>query len=194
MTLFHPTAEVSEAAEVGAGTRVWQYCIVLAGARIGADCKLAHNVFVEGGVRIGDHVTVKDNVALYDGVVLEEEVFVGPNAVFTNVTVPRASFSRKDKFRPTLVKCGASIGANATLVCGCTIGRHALVGAGSVVTRDVPDHALVAGNPARQIGWVSVAGRRLGDDMVCPETGEHYVTGPGGLRRAAQSESKGSSR
>ena len=193
MTLFHPTAEVSETANVGAGTRVWQYCIILAGAQIGVNCKLAHNVFVEGNVQIGDRVTVKDNVTLYDGVVLEDEVFIGPNAVFTNVLLPRAMISRKDEFQPMLVKFGASIGANAILVCGCTVGRHALVGAGSVVTKDVLDHALVVGNPAGQIGWVSGAGRRLDDDMVCPETGERYVVGPNGLSLAAQSELEGSS-
>jgi UDP-2-acetamido-3-amino-2,3-dideoxy-glucuronate N-acetyltransferase len=194
MKLIHPTSEVSESATVGAGTRIWQYCIIMAGARIGADCKLAHNVFVEGDVRIGDRVTVKDNVALYDGVLLEDEVFVGPNAVFTNVLVPRALISRKDEFQPTLVKFGASIGANATLLCGCTIGCHALVGAGSVVTRDVPDQALVVGNPANQIGWVSISGQRLGDDLMCPETGEHYVKGPNGLRPEIIGESKESSK
>ena len=190
MTLIDPTANVSAAASVGAGTRIWQHCIILAGARVGVDCKLSHNVFVEGDVRIGDRVTVKDNVALYDGVALEDEVFVGPNAVFTNVVAPRATLSRKDEFQPTVVQFGASIGANATLVCGCTVGCYALVGAGSVVTGDVANYALVVGNPARRIGWVSAAGRRLGDDMICPETGEQYVSGPDGLRPIASSESK----
>ena len=166
----------------------------MAGANIGEDCKIAHNVFVEGNVRIGDRVTVKDNVTLYDGIVLEDEVFVGPNAVFTNVLLPRAVISRRDEFQPTLVKFGASIGANVTLVCGCTIGCHSLVGAGSVVTRDVPNYALVVGNPARQIGWVSAAGRRLEDSMICPETGAQYVVGPEGLRPTETNGSKGSSK
>ena len=172
---IHRTAEVAEGASVGAGTRVWQHCVLLSGAIVGQDCKLAHNVFVESGATVGDRVTVKDNVVLYDGVKVADDVFIGPNAVFTNVSTPRAFVSRKDAFESTEIGKGASIGANATIVCGHSVGAYALIGAGALVARDVPDYALVVGNPARQIGWVSRAGCRMGDDLVCPETGEKYV-------------------
>jgi UDP-2-acetamido-3-amino-2,3-dideoxy-glucuronate N-acetyltransferase len=179
---IHPTAEVTDGAEIGEGTRIWQHCIVCNGAVVGAGCKLAHNVFIEGGVQVGDRVTVKDNVALYDGVSIADDVFIGPNAVFTNVASPRAFVDRKDEFVRTKIGTGASIGANATIVCGVSIGRYALIGAGCVVIRDVADHALVVGNPARQIGWVSRAGRKLGADLVCPETSEHYQETSDGLQ------------
>lgn len=172
--LIHPSAEIAEGAAIGPGTRIWQHCIVMAGAAIGARCKISHNVFVESGVSVGDNVTVKDNVALYDGVIVEDDVFIGPNAIFTNVRNPRARIDRKDEFLKTHVLHGASIGANATLVCGITVGRYAMIGAGTVVTSDVADHALVVGNPGRRIGWVSTKGHRLGDDLVCPESGERY--------------------
>lgn len=178
--MIHPSAEISDRAAVGEGTRIWQQCVLTAGARVGAHCKLAHNVFVEGGATVGDRVTIKDNVVLYEGVDVGDDVFIGPNAVFTNVKTPRAFVARKDEFQPTRISSGASIGANATIVCGVRIGAFAMIGAGAVVTRDVLDYALVAGNPARQIGWVSRLGRRLGDDLRCPETGECYkVTGSG---------------
>jgi UDP-2-acetamido-3-amino-2,3-dideoxy-glucuronate N-acetyltransferase len=180
--IIHESAEISSTAVIGAGTLIWQHCIVMGDVRIGADCKLAHNVFIEGGVRVGDRVTVKDNVALYDGVSIADDVFIGPNAVFTNVASPRAFVDRKDEFAPTRIETGASIGANATIVCGVSIGCYALIGAGCVVIRDVADHALVVGNPARQIGWVSRAGRKLGADLVCPETSERYQETSDGLR------------
>lgn len=183
-TKIHPSADVSPDAVIGDDCRIWQHCVITAGAVIGAGCKLAHNVFVEEGARVGDRVTIKDNVALYDGVVIGDDVFVGPNAVFTNVKTPRAFVSGKHRFLPTTVGAGASIGANATLVCGITIGDYALIAAGAVVTRDVPAYALVAGNPARQIGWVGRIGARLGDDLRCPETGEHYIEENGRLRPA----------
>ena len=170
----HPTAEISPDAVVGDGTRLWQNCIVLKGARIGRDCKLAHNVFVEGGVTVGDRVTIKDNVCLYDGLDIADDVFIGPNAVFTNVRNPRAHVSRKDDFEKTTLGRGATIGANATIVCGNTIAEYAMIGAGAVVTKNVPAFALMAGNPARRIGWVSVAGDILKADLVCPSTGERY--------------------
>jgi len=180
-TVIHPSAEISAGASIGAGTRIWQQCILLDGAVVGKNCKLAHNVFIEGGVRLGSGVTVKDNVALYEGVQIEDDVFIGPNAVFTNVKNPRALIPCRDKLLPTIIANGASIGANATIVCGVRVGQYALVGAGSVITKDVPDFGLVAGNPARRTGWVSKAGHRLGTDLVCPETREKYTETDGEL-------------
>lgn len=179
--MIHPSAEVSEAATVGAGTRIWQHCVLTAGARVGADCKLAHNVFIEGGATVGDRVTIKDNVVLYDGVQVADDVFIGPNAVFTNVKTPRAFLARKSEFLPTVIAEGATIGANATIVCGVRIGAFAMIAAGAVVTKDIPAHGLAAGNPARRAGWVSRAGRRLGDDLICPETRERYARAGDGL-------------
>ncbi len=180
-TQIHASAEIQDGASIGPGTSIWQHCIVMAGAVIGAECKLAHNVFVESGVVVGDGVTIKDNVTLYEGVTIGPRAFIGPNAVFTNVRNPRAFISRKHNYATTTIGEGASIGANATLVCGVTVGRYALVGAGSVVTKDVADHEIVAGNPAKRIGWVGRAGERLDDDLVCPETGERYEKTENGL-------------
>ena len=172
---IHATAEIADAAMVGKGTTIWQYCIVMADAVIGADCKLAHNVFVEAGVRIGDAVTIKDNVALYDGVEIEDRVLIGPNADFTNVRNPRAFIPRGHEFERTSIGEGATIGANATIVCGVSIGAYAMVGAGAVVTRDVADFALVFGTPARWAGWVGRSGKVLDESFICPETGERYA-------------------
>lgn len=182
--IAHPTAEVSPDAVIGAGTRLWQHCIVMKGARIGRDCKLAHNVFIEGGVTVGDRVTIKDNVCLYDGLTVGDDVFIGPNAVFTNVRNPRAHVSRKAAFEKTIIGRGATIGANATIVCGNTIAEHAMIGAGAVVTKDVQAFALMAGNPARRIGWVSAVGEILKDDLLCPSTGERYRLAGDALVRA----------
>jgi len=176
---IHPTATVDPGAEVLAGTRIWHYSHVMGGARIGRDCVLGQNVFVASRVRIGNRVKIQNNVSVYEGVELEDDVFCGPSAVFTNVINPRAAIERKDEFRPTLVQQGATIGANATIVCGLTIGCHALVGAGAVVTRDVPDHALVIGVPARLEGFVCTCGDRLDfvdekSTFVCGTCGRSY--------------------
>jgi UDP-2-acetamido-3-amino-2,3-dideoxy-glucuronate N-acetyltransferase len=153
------------------------------GASVGRDCVLGQNVYVGGRARIGDLVKIQNNVSVYDGVVLEDRVFCGPSVVFTNVLNPRSEIERKDEYLPTLVRTGATLGANATVVCGTTIGRYALVGAGAVVTNDVPDHAVVLGNPARQVGWVCTCGRRLRaeDALRCADCGRAFVEGDLGL-------------
>ncbi len=176
----HPTAIVDPGAEIGAGTRLWHWVHVCPTARIGAGCSLGQNVYVGNDVRIGDNVRIQNNVSVYDRVTLEDHVFCGPSMVFTNVINPRAEFPRKHEYRETLVKRGATLGANCTVVCGVTIGEYAFVGAGSVVTRDVPAYALVVGVPARRIGWMSRYGERLelpleGEgEAVCVHTGERY--------------------
>jgi predicted dehydrogenase/acetyltransferase-like isoleucine patch superfamily enzyme len=171
----HPTSEVDDGVTIGAGTRIWHFSHVLSGSVIGRDCSFGQNSMVGPNVTVGDRCKVQNNVSLYDGVELEDDVFCGPSCVFTNVTNPRADVSRKDEFRKTVVRRGATIGANATIVCGHEVGEHAFVAAGAVVTRDVAPHALVAGVPARQVGWVSHAGEVLDDDLVCPRTGDRYV-------------------
>lgn len=157
---IHPTTEVDPSASVGEGTKIWHFSHVMAGASIGKDCTLGQNVFVGRGVRIGDRVKIQNNVSIYERVILEDDVFCGPSMVFTNVTKPRAALpkNRETGFEPTLVRRGATIGANATILSGLTIGEHAFVGAGAVVTGDVPDYALVYGNPARLKGWACVCG------------------------------------
>jgi UDP-2-acetamido-3-amino-2,3-dideoxy-glucuronate N-acetyltransferase len=179
--VIHPSAIVDEGAVLGPGTRVWHFSHVCGGARIGAGCSLGQNVFVGNDVVVGDRVKVQNNVSIYDAVTLEDEVFCGPSMVFTNVYNPRAGIERKNQYRRTLVRRGASIGANATIVCGVTIGEFAFIGAGAVVKRDVPDFALMAGVPARQIGWISRFGERLtlplaGDgEAECARTGDVYL-------------------
>jgi UDP-2-acetamido-3-amino-2,3-dideoxy-glucuronate N-acetyltransferase len=175
-----PSAIVDAGAQLGEGCRVWHFTHICAGARIGAGCSFGQGVFVGNDVVIGDNVKVQNNVSVYDAVTLEDDVFCGPSMVFTNVYNPRAAVPRKAAYRRTLVRCGATLGANCTIICGITIGRHAFVAAGALVRRDVPDHALMAGVPARQIGWMSRHGERLdlplqGDaEARCPATGERY--------------------
>ena len=177
----HPSAVVDEGAQLGAGSKVWHFAHVSAGARIGAHCSLGQGVFVGNDVVIGDHVRIQNQVSVYDAVTLEDEVFCGPGVVFTNVLNPRAAVPRKHEYRRTLVRRGATLGANCTVVCGYTIGAWAFVGAGAVVTADVPDFALVLGVPARRAGWMSKHGERLDlpatgtGEAHCPATGERYT-------------------
>ncbi len=176
---IHESAIIADNARIGAGTRIWHFCHVLGHVTIGRNCSLGQNVVVGPRVTIGDGVRIQNNVSVFEGVTLEDHVFCGPSCVFTNVLNPRAEVPRKAEYRPTLVRKGATIGANATIVCGNTLGTYAFVAAGAVVTKDVPDFALVAGVPARRIGWMSHVGLRLGPDLVCAETGRRYrETGP----------------
>jgi UDP-2-acetamido-3-amino-2,3-dideoxy-glucuronate N-acetyltransferase len=170
----HKSSYVDLPCEIGAGTRIWHFCHILSGARIGRDCRLGQGVMIAGTAWLGDGVKVQNNVSVYDGVVLEDFVFCGPSAVFTNVLNPRAEIERKSEYRRTVARTGATIGANATIICGVTLGRHSFVAAGAVVREDVPDHALMAGVPARRIGWMSRAGARLGVDLVCSLDGSRY--------------------
>lgn len=171
---IHETAIIDEGASIGSGTRIWHWVHVCGGAQIGNQCSLGQGIFVGNKVTIGNRVKIQNNVSVYDNVTLEDGVFCGPSMVFTNVYNPRAEVERKSEFRDTLVKKGATLGANCTIVCGVTIGRYAFVGAGAVVAKDVGDFALVAGVPARRMGWMSHAGERLGDDLICPREGRRY--------------------
>ena len=159
--LIHPTAVIDEGAHIGEGTRIWHFCHVMPKAIIGSNCNLGQNVFVDNNAIVGNGVKIQNNVSVYQGVVLEDGVFVGPSAVFTNVINPRSFIERKTEFKSILVKKGATIGANATIVCGISIGEYALIGAGAVVTKDVPAYGLMMGNPARQKGWISEQGYTL---------------------------------
>ena len=177
----HESAYVDAPSSIGAGSKLWHFVHVLGYTYIGANCSLGQNVMAGPHVTIGNGCKVQNNVALYKGVTLEDDVFCGPSCVFTNVLTPRAHVQRKDEFGETLVKRGATIGANATIVCGNTLGAYCMIAAGAVVTKDVPDHALMAGVPAKRIGWVSRTGERLGDDLTCPRTGERYAEEDGTL-------------
>jgi UDP-2-acetamido-3-amino-2,3-dideoxy-glucuronate N-acetyltransferase len=183
MDLFvHESSYVDAGAQIGAGTNIWHFCHVMGSAKIGERCNIGQNVFVAADVTIGNNVKIQNNVSLYTGVVVEDDVFLGPSMVLTNVIIPRSHVSRKDEYKSTLIKQGASVGANATIVCGVTLGRYCFIGAGSVVTRSVPDYALVYGNPGRIQGWMCQCGVRLEfeklagqEQAVCPECGERYL-------------------
>lgn len=175
----HPSAFVDEGCEIGEGVKIWHFSHIMSGCRIGNNCNIGQNVMIGPKVILGSNVKVQNNVSVYEGVVCEDDVFVGPSAVFTNVANPRSAIVRKHQFKTTVVKKGASIGGNATIICGNTIGEYALVGAGAVVTKNVPAYALIVGNPGRQKGWVSEYGHTLKFDAdniaLCPESGQQYM-------------------
>jgi len=181
----HESAYVDDGATLGDDTKVWHFCHVMGGAAIGARCSLGQNVVVMNGVRIGDNVKIQNNVSVYEGVEIEDDVFCGPSMVFTNVINPRSAVSRKHEYRRTLVRRGASIGANATIVCGATLGEYAFVGAGAVITKDVPAYALMTGVPARRTGWMCECGEKLAGDGAgeCAACGRRYVRTAAGLER-----------
>lgn len=173
----HETAVVDEGCEIGAGTKIWHFSHIMSNCKIGDGCNIGQNVVVSPGVTLGNNVKVQNNVSIYTGVICEDDVFLGPSMVFTNVMNPRSAVNRRDQYMQTTVKKGASIGANATIVCGNPIGEYAFIGAGTVVTKEVPAYALVVGNPARQIGWMSSYGHKLNFEngqATCPESGEVY--------------------
>ncbi|PJJ75349.1 UDP-2-acetamido-3-amino-2,3-dideoxy-glucuronate N-acetyltransferase [Thermoflavifilum aggregans] len=176
--MIHPTAVVDKGCVIGEGTRIWHFSHLMAGAHIGSSCHIGQNVFIASGVIVGNGVKIQNNVSLYTGVIIEDDVFLGPSCVFTNVRNPRSEISRKDQYQTTIVRKGATIGANATIICGLEIGSYAFIGAGAVVTHNVPAYALMVGCPARQAGWVSSYGHRLQFDAkgwaVCPESGIRY--------------------
>ncbi len=183
----HPTAVIDEGCTIGEGTRIWHFSHIMPGCTIGENCNIGQNVVISPQVILGRNVKVQNNVSIYTGVICEDDVFLGPSMVFTNVINPRSAVNRRGEYLRTLVKKGASIGANATIVCGHDIGRYAFIGAGAVVTREVPDHALVIGNPARQTGWMSEYGHKLQFDpngeAICPESGQRYELNSGRVAR-----------
>jgi UDP-2-acetamido-3-amino-2,3-dideoxy-glucuronate N-acetyltransferase len=184
--LIHISSYVDDGAALGRGTKIWHFCHILPGVVIGENCSIGQNVMIGPRVKVGNGCKIQNNVSLYDGVELADDVFCGPSCVFTNVNNPRSHVSRKDEFRRTPVGKGASIGANATIVCGHSLGDYCFIGAGAVVTKDVPAFALMAGTPARRMGWMSRAGERLDEDLVCPRSRERYIfdAGAGSLKVA----------
>ncbi len=181
----HDTAVIDDACVIGKGTAIWHFTHIMSGCQIGMNCNLGQNVVVSPDVVLGNNVKVQNNVSIYTGVICEDDVFLGPSMVFTNVTNPRSAVNRRGKYEQTLVKKGATVGANSTIVCGVTLGQYCFIGAGAVVTRDVPAYALVVGNPARQTGWMSEYGHRLQFDAngmaACPESGEKYKLADGSV-------------
>lgn len=191
----HESSYVDEGCQVGASTKIWHFSHIMSGCKIGENCNIGQNVVISPEVVLGDNCKIQNNVSVYTGVRCEADVFLGPSMVFTNVINPRAAVSRKDEYKPTLLKRGCSVGANATIVCGHTLGAYCLIGAGSVVTKDVPDFALMVGNPARRIGWVSRHGEKLTFDAdgraICPATGEKYLLKDGAVKVICQHVPKG---
>jgi UDP-2-acetamido-3-amino-2,3-dideoxy-glucuronate N-acetyltransferase len=185
---LHETAFIDQPCQISPGCKIWHFSHILKNCRIGENCNIGQNVVIGPEVTIGAGCKIQNNVSVYKGVTLEDRVFCGPSMVFTNIFNPRAHIPRMDEVRPTLVKTGASIGANATIVCGNTIGRYAFIGAGAVVTRDVPDYALVAGNPARQLGWMCACGGKITADLKCVACGEQYLKVASGLEPSQEME------
>lgn len=183
--LAHRSAYIDQPCEIGEGTRIWHFCHVLAGAKIGRNCRIGQGVMIAGTAVLGDGVKVQNNVSVYDRVVLEDFVFCGPSAVFTNVVNPRAEIERKSEYLETRVRKGATIGANATIVCGATLGEYCFIAAGATVRGDVPAFALMAGVPAKRIGWMSPAGVKLGPDLTCPQDGTRFRIDDNGLLQRA---------
>jgi len=174
----HETAIIDDGSSIGKGSSIWHFCHVMSSAEIGEKCVLGQNVFVANGVKIGNNVKIQNNVSVYKGVICEDDVFLGPSMVFTNVINPRSAVNRKTEYAPTIVRKGVSIGANATIVCGIELGKYAFIGAGTVITKNVPAYALMVGNPARQIGWMSQFGERLefvDGKATCEHTGTKYI-------------------
>ncbi|MEY3843786.1 MAG: hypothetical protein RL293_208 [Bacteroidota bacterium] len=188
----HETAVIDEGCQIGEGTKIWHFSHIMPNCILGASCNIGQNVVISPEVVLGNNVKVQNNVSIYTGVICEDDVFLGPSMVFTNVMNPRSAVNRRDSYLKTIVKQGASIGANATIVCGHDIGRYAFIGAGAVVTKHVPDYALVVGNPARQIGWMSEYGHRLNFDekgmAECPESGDKYTLSENIVKRETKRE------
>ena len=184
--LIHESSYVDDGAVIGPGTKIWHFCHILSGTVIGENCSIGQNAMIGPKVRLGKGCKIQNNVSLYEGVELADDVFCGPSAVFTNVLNPRAHVNRKAEFRATPVGQGATIGANATIVCGHSLGAYCLIGAGAVVTKDVPDFALMVGTPARRMGWMSRAGERLSADLICKATGEIYFENGAGMLALAR--------
>ena len=172
--LVHESSYVDENVTIGSGTKIWHFSHILSNCNIGEDCSLGQNVVVGPNVSVGNRVKIQNNVSVYEGVTLEDGVFCGPSCVFTNVNNPRSEIIRKDEYRKTIVRRGASIGANATIICGHDLGEYCFIAAGAVITKEVPAYALMVGTPAKRIGWMSKAGGRLGDDLICPIDGTAY--------------------
>ncbi|HTB05391.1 MAG TPA: acyltransferase [Bacteroidia bacterium] len=187
-TFIHPTAVVDNGCKLGEGTKIWHFCHIMPDCVIGQNCNIGQNVVVSPGVVLGNNVKVQNNVSIYTGVTCEDDVFLGPSMVFTNVTNPRSAINRRGQYAKTVVKKGATIGANATIVCGHDIGEYAFIGAGSVVTKTIKPYALVVGNPAKQIGWMSEYGHKLAFNdkgiAICPESKETYILENGNVRKA----------
>lgn len=188
-TMIHETAIIDSGCKIGAGSRIWHFCHLISGCIVGENCSLGQNVMVASGVVLGNGVKVQNNVSLYEGVICEDDVFIGPSAVFTNVINPRSSVNRKNQYKKTIIRKGVTIGANATILCGIEIGQYAFIGAGAVLTRNVMPYALVVGNPAHQVGWMSEYGHKLRfkpDGLAeCPESGEMYLFSKGEVIKIA---------
>jgi UDP-2-acetamido-3-amino-2,3-dideoxy-glucuronate N-acetyltransferase len=186
----HPTAVIDEGCEIGSGTKIWHFSHIMPNCKIGMNCNIGQNVVISPGVILGNNVKIQNNVSIYTGVICEDDVFLGPSMVFTNVINPRSAVNRRGQYAKTVVKRGASIGANATIVCGHDIGSFAFIGAGAVVTKNVPDYALVVGNPAKQIGWMSEYGSKLRFDKngeaTCVESGDSYKLEEGQVRKVVK--------